>query len=581
MFNGKLWIIVACLAMAVPKGVPLFAQNTFLEINLNNQAAQRMHPARPSSMLSTLRVIERAGNDRKIGGIILNISSYHAQQVAYWELRNALEKFKAKDKKVLAYFNNASLDTYYLASVADKIVMDEQGILALMGYAWGRGYVQHSLEKLGIGAREIRYLEFKSAAETYTRDSLSDADRLQYGEILDDIMETTRTAITKARSWTDDEFDSIINNEFMFSAQNALERGIVDKTGRKDAVIEAVKELAGDKAARNFVLYGDLGTSLTGSKRTYAPKNRRIFRPPTIAVINASGMTDMRHGIAAATLAQTIKEVSETRRVRAIVLRINSPGGSAEAADYVAEAIKTARERVPVVVSMGAVAASGGYWASMSANHIVASPFTLTGSIGVISSWFFDEGLNGKLGLTLDTMQRGDHADLFTGIIIPHRDLNAAEQERYRTFILDMYADFTARVAANRGMELEQVEAVAQGRVFSGIGAHNAGLIDSLGGLDDAINVARSLANIGENRAISYDEYPKPKFLDKLLGRLGLMASASAQEETSEAMAAFTFAADLFLPALVLDDLRFRLMHNGAVMPILPMDSLSLGGGTM
>ncbi|MCL1931666.1 MAG: S49 family peptidase, partial [Treponema sp.] len=456
---------------------PLFSQHIVLELNMNHQVMQNMvRSMRPKPALEVFRVIERAGNDRQIDGIILNISSYNAGQETLWELRNALEKFKSRGKKVYAFISAADLDLYCLATVADKIIMDEQGTLSLLGYAWGRGYVQHSLEKLGVGARELRYLEYKSAAETYTRDSLSDADRRQYGAVLDDIMTITRDTVSKARSWSADEFNAIINNEFMFSAKSALARGLVDYIGRKDAVVNAIKETTGREKVETFALYGDYDSSLSAGKYAYRPvKARWMSRPPVIAVIYANGVTDMERGIAAKNLARTIREVSEKNRVKALVIRINSPGGSAEAADYVAEAIKKAKEQIPVVVSMGGVAASGGYWVSMTASHIVASPVTLTGSIGVIGSWFYDKGLNSKLGLTVDTMQRGDHADLLTGIILPHRDLTPAEEARYRTYILDVYGDFTARVAANRNMDIERVEAAAQGRVYSGLGALNAG----------------------------------------------------------------------------------------------------------
>jgi protease-4 len=397
---------------------PLFAQNVFLELNLNNQAVENMvrSSVRPRPTLELFRVIERAGDDKQIGGIILNISSFQEGQDTLWELRNALEKFKSKGKKVCAFIGTADLDLYCLATVADKIVMDEQGILTLLGYSLGRGYAQHSLEKLGIGVRELRYLEYKSAIETFTRDSLSEADRRQYGAILDDIMGITRDAVTKARSWTADEFNSIINNEFLFSAKGALSRGLVDSTGRKEAIAEAVKEISGGKDPGAFVVYGDPDTSITGSKSMYRPAKNRLFsRPPIIAVVYANGTTDMERGMAARSLAHIIREESKKSRVKAMVIRINSPGGSAEAADYIAEAIKIAKERIPVVVSMGAVAASGGYWASMTASHIVASPVTLTGSIGGIGSWFYDNGLNDKRGLTVDAIRRGDHADLMTG----------------------------------------------------------------------------------------------------------------------------------------------------------------------
>jgi len=565
--NGKLLGIGVCLLMSHP----LFSQNLFLELNLNQQTMQDMvHSVRPKPILDTFRVIERAGNDKKVSGIVLNISSFHTGQETLWELRGALDKFKSRGKKVVAFISAADLDLYCLATVADKIVMDDQGSLMLLGYAWGRGYVQHSLEKLGVGVRELRYLEYKSAAETYTRDSLSDADRRQYGEVLDDMMAITRNAVTGARSWTAEEFNAILNNDFMFSARSALARGVVDYTGRKEAVLKAVKEISGREKTADFVLFGDHDSSITGSRHSYRPdKAHWLAKPPIIAVIYANGVTDMERGIAAKTLARNIAEVSEKNRVKALIIRINSPGGSAEAADYIAEAIQSAKKRIPVVVSMGGVAASGGYWASMTASHIVASPVTLTGSIGVIGSWFYDKGLNNKLGLTVDTMQRGDHADLMTGLILPHRDLHPAEEARYRTYILDLYGDFVTRVAANRNMDINQVEALARGRVYSGMGAFNAGLIDSIGGLDDAVRIARELAKIPDGRKVAYHELPKPKFFDKMMERI----IASKVSAGKPAIPAASFITDLFLPATLLEDLRYRIAHNGRVMPILPLNS--------
>lgn len=562
---------------------PLFAQNVFLELNLNQQTMQNMvHSMRPKPVLEIYRVIERAGNDKRITGIILNTSGFHEGPETLWELRSALEKFKSKGKKVCAFISAADLDMYCLATVADKIVMDDQGTLMLLGYAWGRGYVQHSLEKLGIGVRELRYLEYKTAAETYTRDSLSDADRRQYGELLDDIMTVTREAVTKSRSWTDVEFDSIINDDFMFSARGALERGLVDFTGRKESILKAVKEMTGASSDSEgdkeniFFLYGDPDTSLTGSKYPYRPARVRWFsRPPIIAVIYANGVTDMERGIAAKTLAATIKEVSEKKRVKALVIRISSPGGSAEAADYVAEAIKIAKKRIPVVVSMGGVAASGGYWISMDASHIVASPVTITGSIGVIGTWFYNNGLNDKLGFTIDTMQRGAHADLLTGMIVPRRDLSPTEEARYKKYILDVYGDFTTRVAASRNMNAEQVEALAQGRVYSGKGAFNAGLIDSIGGLDDAVRIARELAEIPETKKTAYHEFPKPRFMDKMLDYL-ISSGVAGKAFTAGSINAASFAADMGIPGAVLEDIRYRIAHNGQVMPIMPLDSALL-----
>jgi protease-4 len=213
----------------------------------------------------------------------------------------------------------------------------------------------------------------------------------------------------------------------------------------------------------------------------------------------------------------------------------------------------------------------------MSASRIVATPVTLTGSIGVIASWFYDNGLNSKLGFSVDTIQRGAHADMMTGMILPRRDLKTEEEVRYKAYILDLYADFCSRVAANRNMDIERVESLAQGRVYSGLGALNAGLIDSLGGIDDALQIARELANIPGNRKIAIMEYPKPKFMDKLLEQL-LSAKAAGLGKIS----VIDTAADLFFPVMLgaqallgaplLEDLRYRIEHNGQVMPILPLD---------
>ncbi|MCL2067837.1 MAG: signal peptide peptidase SppA [Treponema sp.] len=549
---------------------PLFSQQ-YLELNLNNQTVQRsIRSVRQKPELEVFRVIERAGGDKNIKGIVLNISGFGSTRENLWELRNALENFKSNGKKICAFISSADMDLYSLASVADKIVMDDQGLLSMFGYAFGMGYVQHSLEKLGIGVRELRYFEYKSANEMFTRDSMSEADRRQYGEYLDDIFNLTRDTLKNARSWTDEEFDSILNRGFLYSSKSALEQNLVDRVGRGEAVAEAIREIEG-RAVEQFVLYGDSESNLMKTRKNYRPARAgNIFRrAPVIAIVYANGQTDMERGMAARSLGRTIRELADKKRVRAIVLRINSPGGSADAADYVAEAVRYAKQKKPVVVSMGQQAASGGYWAAMNASHITASPYTLTGSIGVISAWFYDNGLNSRLGFSVDSLQRGAHADLLTGFILPRRDLNAEEEARYRSLLLDIYGTFTAKVAAGRGMEIERVEAVAQGRVFSGQGALRAGLIDSIGGLPEAISIARNLAEIPENQGAAYNEYPKPKFWDKMLDRFPAIAALLRSGAGHRPAAASI--ADFFLPQPLFADIFYRLERNGRVMPILPL----------
>ena len=545
---------------------PLFSQNIYLEINLNAIRSSSFF-AKPKPRMEIFRVIEKAANDKNVRGIVLNIGSASRDRSYFWELRNALEKFKSSGKKICAFVSNADMDIYCLASVADKIIMDEMGTLSLTGYSVGRGYVRQTLEKLGIGVRELRYFEYKSAAETFTRDSMSEADRRQYNDYLDDIFNYTRSILMNARNLADEEFDTILNREFLYSAKNAQSRNLVDYIGRKDAVLEAIKEIEGEEV-KHFSVYGDSASSLTEAKLTYSPPKARLFsRPPVIAVVYAEGETDMDRGMSALSLSEKIRELADNKRIKAIVIRINSPGGSAEAADYFAEAVSYAKQKKPVVVNMGQTAASGGYWAAMNASHISATPYTITGSIGVIGSWFYDNGLASKLGLSLETIHRGAHADMFTGMLVPYRNLTELEEERYKNYILDIYSCFTEKVAAGRSMTLEKVEAAAQGRIFSGTRALEAGLIDSIGGISDAFNLARNLAEIPKNKFVLYKEYPEPKFFENLISRFP-MAAVLFKKNTGQSPAALSFL-DLLLPR---SGIRYRLERNGQVMPILPIE---------
>jgi protease IV len=555
-------LVILCLV-----SFPAFSQKTYLELNLNPE--YNANPfAKPKPPLEVFRVIERAANDKKIQGMVLNIASVPGEKDYLWELRSALEKFKANGKKICAFIGNADIDVYCLASVADKIVMDDLGSLSILGYAVGRGYAHNALDKLGIGVRELRYFEYKSASETYTRDSMSEADRRQYGDYLNDTFNLTRDLLKNARNWPDEKFNSVLDNEFIYSAKGARASGLVDYVGGRDAVFQAIREIDGFNV-NSFRLYGPSDSGVMGNNPAYTlPKVRSFFgkKPPVVAVVYANGETSMTKGMEAVKLAKIICELAGKNSVKAIVLRVNSPGGSAEAADLVDNAVRYAKMFKPVVVSMGRVAASGGYWVAMNASHIVANPYSITGSIGVIGSWFYDNGLNGKLGINVDTIQRGSHADLRTGFLFPRRNLTDLEEKRYREYIIDLYHVFTNKAASGRNMTSDEIEAVAQGRIFSGLRAEKEGLVDSTGGISDALRIALELAEIPKKRDVKYEEYPKPKFIDKLLDSLPMASAFFAKSKKAEPV---EFFADFLLPDI---NLRYRLENNGKVMPILPLD---------
>jgi protease-4 len=548
----------------------------WLELNLNNSRPRsaRLLPAKfgPSPEYETLALVKKAQGDKKLDGLLLNTSGFQASREYLWELRRALENFKSSGKKIAAYFDNADFDLYALVSAADRVVMDAAGSLLFSGYVWGRFYVKDSLEKLGIGFRELRYMEYKSANEMFSRSSLSASDKVQYGAYLDEIFTLTKTAIMKNRSLPEEAFDAIMGSAFMLSAGEAKERGLADAIGRKEAVGEMIRELeapAAEAPQETSIRYAVSGYSslMSYGKREerYKPPEPRAFRKAEIALVNARGHTDLDEGMAARGLAKTILETAEKRAVKALVIRIDSPGGSAVAADYIAAAIKEVKNEKPVVVSMGSVAASGGYWASMCAGHITVSPYTLTGSIGVIAGWFFDSGLNGKLGVNTGVIARGEHADLFSGLIIPRRDIDETEEASLKKHILDLYADFVKQAAESRGMAVEALEPLARGRVYSGQEAVRLGLADSIGGLLDALETAKTLAKIPARQKIVVREYPKPRFRDVVMARIFSAAPASGGG------ALMGFAGSLLLRAEDWEDLRFRLSRSGKALTILPV----------
>ena len=546
----------------------------YLELNLGNSSSTgQFMPAkyRPNTELEFLRALKKAALDKKLRGILVNTSGFTANQVRLWELRCALENCKAAGKKIIAYFDNADFDLYCLLSLADKIVMDSSGTLNLMGYAWERLFLKESLEKLGVGFRELRYMDFKSANETFSRTSISEADREQYGAYLDEIFSLTKDTIIRNRNLNEDDFNSLLNEGFIFSPAEAKSRNLVDVLGREETLKQTIKEMEFDEPAKGnlvFISAGNPVFSLTGQKVSgYRSSRTRNPWAPQIAVVSSRGISDMEKGMKARTTSALIRELAKKSKVKALVVRIDSPGGSAVAADFIAAAVEEAKKTIPVVVSMGEMAASGGYWASMFASHICASPYTLTGSIGVISGWFFDKGFDARLGMGHEALTRGEHADLNTGIILPRRDISEEEELRFRRCILDLYDEFVKKAAEGRNMKSEDMEALARGKVYSGLGAQRLGLIDSLGGYLEALETAIKLAGIPAGKKVKIREYPKPDFFKNLLVRFSASVTATANPAIARLGSIYGYE-NIYRHW---EDLNYRISRRGQAMPILPL----------
>jgi protease-4 len=553
----------------------LFVSCTFntepawLELSLASSPSTSVFaPANNSpSLLHTVLAISRAEKDPRIRGIVLNTAGWTSNRSDLWELRQSLASFKKTGKSIVAYTDYFNFDLYALLSVANRIVMSEMGQGSIEGYAIGFGYIKGLLDKLGIGVRELRYYEYKSAYESYTRSKMSQDNAVQYGAYLDDIFNTTKLAMLERKAISEKQFDNLLDKNFMFTASQAKTYGLVDTLGDVDAVSEEITALEG-RPIQRFAIFGNKERSLYSGRSYRAQQGGLRLRPAKIAVVNATGNVDYAQGMNTNKLSDIIYTLADSNTVRAIVLRIDSPGGSADAAEYLAKALDYAKEKKPVIVSMAGTAASGGYWIAANTNHIFATPYTLTGSIGVIGAWFYDKGLNKTLGLGVDFLKRGKHSDLGMGMILPARDMTAEEETRYKMLINDVYAGFITRVSNGRQMDFDEVKKKAEGRVYSGLDAEDAGLVDSIGGIHDAINLALKYSWLPGNTNPVIDEYPKPE-------RNPFRRYMSLFTNTDTRLTDTTITNSTITDTSISDIagiLQFYISNNGRPLAILPLE---------
>ncbi len=535
------------------------SNNKFVEMNQPGRISyQRYVLFDDSQTLSDLLAnIDAAKNDPSVGGIAINTSGLEADAEKLWELREKLKDFKTTGKKVFIFIDRGSIELYHFASVADKIVMDPLGTFFIEGFQMGRTFYKGTLEKIGLGFDEWRFLKYKSAAENYSRDKMSDADREQRQKLVDDWYRIAKSDICEARHLTSEQFDRLVNNEVVFLAQQAKEQGLVDSLGRWDMMKELVKKETGSDRA--FINPASL-------EKFKLPYDNHWGEPPRIAVIYALGACDMDEGITARRLVKNVEAAVDNSRVKAIVLRVDSPGGDAIASDYIAEAMKKAKGKKPIIVSQGFVAASGGYWLSMYADTIVAAPRTITGSVGVIGGWIYNKGLKDSLGISTDYVKAGDHADLgfgmtlpLIGLTIPDRNLTTEEHARMELLIKTLYKEFVDKVAAGRKQKSDDIEQIAQGRVWSGLDAKQNGLVDVLGGLETAINIAKERAGIPKCQDVTLIEMPEKGLIDfsKFAPKFFGFETKALSDPTIEL-------------------LKFRLKHNGEPLPMLPMEDIDV-----
>ena len=398
---------------------------------------------------------------------------------------------------------------YYLASAADVVVADPQGTLVLPGYALSRTYLDGTLDKIGLEFDEWRFFEYKSAAETLSRTEYSRADSTQRAEYLADVYDAVAGGMADRRALNVDSLDQIVDSRTLLRAREAQERGLVDSLARWHDRDEFLDALAG--SSTRTVDRDDLQDEATAT-RTWS-------EPDKIAVVYAIGPTSMDSGIKARTLHETIRSLKDKGDIAAVVFRVDSPGGDGLASDLVAEALREVAEEKPVIVSQGQVAASGGYWISTYADTILATPTTVTGSIGVIGGWLYADGWSDKTGQTYDVVQQGERADLFTGyqlpligVQVPARPLTEQERDRVEELFQEFYSDFVSVVATGRDTTEAHIRNVGEGRIYSGVDGLDAGLVDEIGGMVDAVRIARRAARLSTDQYEIVEVNPQTGF---------------------------------------------------------------------
>lgn len=451
-----------------------------------------------------LRNIENAKTDPNIKGIYMDLSNIPTSTATLQEIRNKLLEFKESGKFIVTYGENYGQSAYYIASVADKIFLNPDGMLDLHGMASQIMFYKHLFDKLDIEMQIVRgpNNRFKSAVEPYFLDKMSEANREQMDKLLGTIWGQILQSISQSRNISVEQLNQIADNlETMFNAQKALDFGLVDNLYYKDQVLDELKGLTGSNKNINAIGNANYAKSYTNKS---ASKNE-------VAVIYASGQIFDGKGnedqaIYSENLSKVIRKAREDDNVKAIVLRVNSPGGSALASAVIGRELDLTKEVKPIIVSMGNYAASGGYWISANADYIFADPTTLTGSIGVFGTFPNAQGfLNDKIGLTFDVAKTNENAD-FGSITQP---LTEFQYAKLQEMVVKTYDDFTKRVAEGRGLRQTYVDSIGQGRVWAGADAIGLGLVDQLGDMEDAIVYAAQKANIADDYKVV--EMPKPK----------------------------------------------------------------------
>jgi protease-4 len=475
-------------------------------------------------LLQLKQAISNAKTDPKVKGIFLNVTYPMTGFSTIEEIRQSLIDFRKDGKWVIAYSEVMSEQAYYLASAADKIYLSPEGEVEFNGLAIEMTFFKKMFEKLEVKPVVFRVGEFKSAVEPFLLEKMSDENRLQLTEMINSINDYVLSRVSESRSISMEKLKEVSNKMLVRNASLAVEHGLVDSLLYYDQVLVNLKtRLSIDENAKvNFIRYNKYRKSFTQTATSSENEIAVIVADGTIY----SGRAD--EGVVGSdTFAEEIRKARENKKVKAIVIRVNSPGGSFIASDVMWREVKLASDVKPVIASMSDYAASGGYYLSMACDTIVAQPHTITGSIGIFSVLFDASGLMGnKMGITTDQVKTGEYGEMIT----ISRPLTDAEKNVWQTRTEEIYETFTGKAAEGRKRTKEEIKKVASGRVWTGEQAVDKGLVDILGGYNDAVRIAAEKAGIADNYRVKL--YPRVKnFYEQLMDGLQENARTNAIKE--------------------------------------------------
>lgn len=512
-------LLVSFFISELTPGEPQVPDNSYLEIKLEGQLEDygrtvpfmEFFPDKTISLYDTWMNLRKAARDPRIKGLVIRFGLLEADWAKIEELRQAVLDFRKSGKPAVAYFEESpeADKEYYLATACDKIVLHPLGWLGVNGLATYVPFFKGTLEKLGIKAEFEHIEEYKTAYNQFTEKGFTPAHREMVQSIYEDIFIYYLQQIAAARNKTPEEMRQLLDRGY-FQGKEALEAGLVDELGYEDQLLKIMKM---DRLKEQTKIPNEKYAALN-------PASLGLNQGRKIALIFASGAILTGEGqqlaLGSETFSRWLRAAVKDRTIEAIVVRVDSPGGSAVGSDLIWHELVKARSENPVVISMSGLAGSGGYWMALGGHKIIAQPQTLTGSIGVIAGKFSFEGLLQKLGINTEKIVIGKEADALS----VYRDFTPEEKKMLRNQISLIYEQFLERVSSSRNIPVDEVHRIGKGRVWTGNQALRLNLVDGLGGLPLAINTAKNLAGLTAEEEVRLVIWPKKRsWLDIILGR--------------------------------------------------------------